>query len=92
MTKDAFLLLCVGAAVLAKATPVISNVEWSQDPNTHKVTITYDLTEGAIVTIDVCTNGTASIGGEHLTSLAGAANRFVAADEDHTVTGLVDRD
>ena len=92
MTKDAFLLLCVGAAVLAKATPVISNVEWSQDPNTHKVTITYDLTEGAIVTIDVCTNGTASIGGEHLTSLAGAANRFVAADEDHTVTWLVDRD
>ena len=59
--KDKLLpvVLCVVSAVLAHAASV-SGVRFSQDPGTRKVTITYNLDEDAIITMDVCTNGTAS--------------------------------
>lgn len=91
--KDKLLpvVLCVVSAVWAQAASV-SGVRVSQDPGTRKVTITYNLDEDAIITMDVCTNGTASIGGEHVVSLAGAVNRMVSADEDHTIIWLADKD
>ncbi len=91
MKLECVLLACV-ACVSAVAAPVISNVAWSQDPATRRVTVTYDLNERAIVTMDVCTNGTVSIGGEHVVSLIGAVNCEVPAGEGHRIEWLADRD
>ena len=81
----ATLLACSAAAD-------VTITSWSQDPATRKVTVTYDLTESAIVTMDVCTNGNVSIGGEHIVSLAGDVNREVAAGSGHTILWMADRD
>ena len=70
----------------------VTITSWSQDPATRKVTVTYDLTESAIVTMDVCTNGNVSIVGEHIVSLAGDVNREVAAGSGHTILWMADRD
>ena len=51
MKLECVLLACV-ACVSAVAAPVISNVAWSQDPATRRVTVTYALNERAIVTMD----------------------------------------
>ena len=54
-------------AALASATPVVSNVSMSQDLS-RRVTISYTLSEQAVVTLDIQTNDTqgvwVSIGGE----------------------------
>ena len=70
----------------------VSITSWSQDPGTRKVTVTYSLTEAAIVTMDVCTNGNVSIGSDHIVSLAGDVNMEVAAGEGHTIQWMADRD
>ena len=47
-----------GAATLANATPVVSNVTMAQGLANRQVTITYSVSEDAVVTLDVQTNAT----------------------------------
>ena len=86
-------LVCVavaGTATLATATPIVSNVTMTQSDASRMVTITYRLTEDAVVTLDVQTNATpnaatgwTSIGGEAVCNAQGAVWRKVtSADAD----------
>ena len=82
--------VAAGTATLATATPVVGNVTMSQGNSGRLVTITYTLTEDAVVTLDVQTNATpnaatgwASIGGEAVCNAKGAVWRKVtSADAD----------
>ena len=72
------------------ATPEVSNVTMTQRTGSRLVTITYKLTEDAVVTLDVLTNATpnaatgwASIGGAAICNAQGAVWRKVtSADAD----------
>jgi len=86
-------MICVtvsGAAMLVAATPVVSDVTMTQGSSGRLVTITYSLTEDAVVTLDVMTNATpnaatgwASIGGTAISNARGAVWRKVSsADAD----------
>ena len=76
--------------MLASATPEVSNVTMTQSAGSRLVTITYELTEDAVVTLDVRTNATpnaatgwASIGGKAVCNAQGAVWRKVtSADAD----------
>ena len=70
-----FAFLAAAAQVIAPAS--VSNVSWSQDPDTHVVTVFYRLSESAIVTAEVLTNGVPLKG---VTHLAGDVNRWVESD------------
>ena len=71
-------VLSAGCVALA-AVPSVSNVTLAQDPATRLVTVTYDLADAdAIITLDVVTNGTASVGEANLTVLSGDVNRLVS--------------
>jgi len=86
-----------GAATFAMATPVVSDVTMTQD-SSRKVTITYKLSEDAVVTLNVLTNATpnaasgwASIGGEAVCNAQGAVWRKVTGADadgngDYTIT------
>ena len=76
-----------GAATFAMATPVVSDVTMTQNSG-RKVTITYKLSEDAVVTLNVLTNATpnaatgwASIGGEAICNAQGAVWRKVTSAE-----------
>lgn len=76
------------SAALAQA-PIVSNVTMTQDMD-RKVTITYQLDQPAVVTLDIETNvtGTAewvSIGGENLSHVTGDANVLVKAAGPHAI-------
>ena len=86
-------MVCVAAATSAMfvaATPEVSNVTMTQSAGSRLVTITYKLTEDAVVTLDVLTNATpnaatgwASIGGKAVCNAQGAVWRKVtSADAD----------
>ena len=77
----------LGGVHLWAATPVVSDVDMTQDSATRTVTIKYKLTEPAVITLDIQTNATggawASIGGENIQYVSGAVFRKVtAADKD----------
>ena len=80
----------VGTAMFATATPEVTDVTMTQSGAGRLVTITYKLTEDAVVTLDVQTNATpnaatgwASIGGEAICNAQGAVWRKVtSADAD----------
>ena len=80
----------VGAAALAEATPVVSNVTMTQGSLGRLVRISYNLTEEAVVTLDIQTNATpnaatgwTSIGGLAICNAKGAVWRKVtSADAD----------
>ncbi len=79
-------LAALGAATTAPASPVVSQVRMIQPLGSRKVTITYRLTEPAIVTLDVFTNATpnaatgwTSIGGEAVCTAQGAVWRKVTS-------------
>ena len=82
--------MAVGCAMLANATPEVGNVTMTQRTGSRLVTITYKLTEDAVVTLDVLTNATpnaatgwASIGGKAICNAQGAVWRKVtSADAD----------
>ena len=84
------LIAAVCAATVTSAAPQVSNVTMSQPIGSHKVTITYKLSEPAVVTLDVLTNavpnaatGWTSIGGEAVCTAEGAVWRKVTgADAD----------
>ena len=61
MKMNLILLAAVAMSVTIPvfATPEIVNMNLVRDPNTHLVTISYDLSEDAIVTAQVFTNGVA---------------------------------
>ena len=86
-------LVCVVSAtsvMFVTATPEVSNVTMTQRTGSRLVTITYKLTEDAVVTLDVLTNATpnaatgwASIGGKAICNAQGAVWRKVtSADAD----------
>jgi len=86
-------MVCTTAAVavtVASAAPVVSNVSMTQASGGRLVSITYSLSEEAVVTLDVLTNATpnaatgwASIGGEAICNAQGAVWRKVtSADAD----------
>lgn len=92
--KNLFVLLVslLSAGSLSAVGPTISNVTWSQPNGAGKVTIRYTVSEAAVVTVDILTNGV-SLGSanlmdfreEGLPAAAGSAfNRVVSADT-HTV-------
>lgn len=82
----------VGTAMFATATPEVTDVTMTQGSSGRLVTITYKLTEDAVVTLDVQTNATpnaatgwASIGGAAICNAQGAVWRKVTgADADGT--------
>lgn len=91
-TLIVFLCFLLSAAALHAIGPTISNVTWSQPNGAGKVTISYTVSEAAVVTVDILTNGV-SIGSANLMDFreaglpaaAGSAfNRVVLADT-HTV-------
>ena len=66
---------------ISAAVPNVSKVSFSQDPDTRRVTIGYQIDAPAIVTVDVQTNrgdGTfVSVGARNLRFISGAVNRLV---------------
>ena len=90
ITKALACVAAIGAATVTASTPVVSNVTMTQSDASRLVTITYQLTEDAVVTLDVMTNATpnaatgwASIGGEAICNAEGAVWRKVtSADAD----------
>ena len=99
--------MLVGVAVLAAAivhgTPEVSNVTMTQSNSSRLVTITYNLSEDAVVTLEVMTNATpnaatgwSSIGGVAVCNAQGAVWRKVtSADADgagkYTITWRPDQ-
>jgi formylglycine-generating enzyme required for sulfatase activity len=71
-------------AALAMATvasvPEVENVQVKQNAG-GALYVTYELSDKAIVTMDICTNGV-SIGAENFAELKGAVNRIVDPDVD----------
>ena len=86
----ASIVACVATAPSQASTPEVTNVTMTQGGSGRLVTITYRLTEDAVVTLDVQTNATpnaatgwASIGGEAICNAQGAVWRKVtSADAD----------
>jgi hypothetical protein len=79
-------IAAVCAASIATASPVVSNVTMTQPVGSRTVTITYQLTEDAIVTLDVLTNATPNasagwepIGGEAVCTATGPVWRKVTS-------------
>lgn len=73
-------VLAVGLSMAALAANAnISNVAMKQDAASRRVTVTYTLggTQAMIVTADMLTNDTVSVGGKHLRHLSGDVNRLV---------------
>ena len=78
--------VAAGAATFASATPEVTSVTMTQGSAGRLVTITYTLTEDAVVTLDVLTNATpnattgwASIGGAAVCNAKGAVWRKVTS-------------
>ena len=69
------LFLAVQVLMAVCAVPEVENVLVKQNVGSS-VYVTYDLSEKAIVTMDILTNGV-SIGVENFTELKGAVNRIV---------------
>ena len=69
------LAVCLSATLSGAA---VSSIAISQDAATARVTVTYNLDENAIVTLDMATNGV-SIGAANMKRLVGDVNRLVVA-------------
>lgn len=80
--SSVFSAACV--CVCTAASDRVSEVDVVQDAATARVTVTYDLAEDAIVTVDVLTNGV-SVGAANMKRLVGDVNRVVTAGEGKTV-------
>jgi formylglycine-generating enzyme required for sulfatase activity len=87
-----FKTFALAALIAVAALPVaggVQNVSIVQDPVTRNVTVSYNLTSEAVVTIDVFTNG-APVEAKVLASMAGDVNRKLAAG-DHMAFWRPDR-
>ena len=83
-TKFFAIMAAAGATTAALALPEVSNVRMEQNTLNCKVKITYELSEAAVVTLDILTNATpnaatgwASIGGQYICNAQGAVWRKV---------------
>jgi formylglycine-generating enzyme required for sulfatase activity len=77
--------LSIGLGVLwaigqVYALPQVSDVRLTQLPGAREVKVTYNLSENAIVTLAIATNGVA-LADREVTSLSGDVNRLVTAGE-----------
>lgn len=83
MKKKGCLWAALAAMMMTSAGQAANSVltvgALSQNTGTRRVTVPYTLsgTEPMIVTLDILTNGTVSVGGRHLRNLAGSVNRLV---------------
>ena len=79
--KMSIVALAAMSALSAAATPTVTTVTFDQELSTRRVTITYQIDEPAVVTVDVQTNRGdgvfVSIGAENLRELTGQVNRLV---------------
>ena len=82
--------LCAVISGTAFATPAISNLSLSQDASSKTVFVNYDLSEDAIVTMDVLTNG-ASIGPANVRFLAGDVQRRVSGGTGRRIFWAAER-
>lgn len=78
------LMAAAGTALSTFAAPEISNVTQSRNDETHLVTISYDLSETAIVTAQVLVNGE-KLSPDTYGILAGKVHRTVAAGTGHQI-------
>ena len=78
-------LLCAALGLPAfAAIPQVSGVSFTQDKASHRVTVTYTLSDApAVVTFDFLTNGV-SVGAQFLTNVVGSVNRYVPVGT-HTI-------
>ena len=77
-------MVATGATLPVLAVPEISNVTQSRNDETHLVTITYDLSETAIVTATVFVNGE-KLSQDAYGILAGKVHRVVAAGTERQI-------
>ena len=84
MKKCMLTVSAAGAALLASATPTVTDITFDQD-SSRLVTIGYTIDEPAVVTVDVQTNRGdgvfVSIGAENTREMTGAVNRLVTNTE-----------
>ena len=85
-TRNYTAMAVLAFAMVAGAAPDIFDATINQNSATREVTITYKLSEPAVVTLDILTNATAnaatgwtSIGGEHICNARGAVWRKVTS-------------
>ncbi len=81
----ALALLCAACALPAVAAiPSLSGVAFSQEKASHRVTVTYTLSDApAVITFDFLTNGV-SVVAQFLTNVVGSVNRYVPVGT-HTI-------
>ena len=82
-----YLTIGVGAVSLGTygASPAIMSVSTVQNSETRALTVSYTLANApAIVTIDIVTNGSASVGGAALRGLTGDVNKVIADDGSYS--------
>ena len=84
MKMKSALLLMMSVPLVACATPEISNFSISRNEATPLVTISYDLSEEAIVTAQVLTNGVALPHADY-GNMAGKVHRKVAQGTGHQI-------
>ena len=86
MSLIRFVVLSAAAGALLStfAAPEISNVAQSRNDETHLVTISYDLSEDAIVTAQVLVNG-GKLSPDAYGTLAGKVHRVVAAGTERKI-------
>ena len=86
MSLIRFVVLSAAAGALLStfAAPEISNVAQSRNDETHLVTISYDLSEDAIVTAQVLVNGE-KLSPDAYGTLAGKVHRVVAAGTERKI-------
>lgn len=82
-SKTAFMVAATMSSLVVGATPVVTMVNFDQDSMSRRVTIGYQISEPAIVTVDIQTNRGdgvfVSIGDEHCRFMTGAVNKLVDA-------------
>ena len=77
-------LSMLGALSASAAIPQVSGVSFTQEKASHRVTVTYTLSDApAVVTFDFLTNGV-SVGAQFLTNVVGSVNRYVPVGT-HTI-------
>ena len=87
--KNTMFLLSVLVAGIVSAAATVTDVNISADTESRMVTISYTLSENAVVTADILTNGV-SIGRANLTFFAGDVNHKVTAGTDRRIYWAAD--
>lgn len=78
MKTELFLMAVAVVTVAGAAVPQVGNVTMAQDKMSRQVTVTYELDQPAVVTVDFTTNGV-SIGSANFANVTGDVNCRVAS-------------